>query len=127
MRSRIVGRNLTPLLDERFDQENRRGFADVVGTALEGQPQHTQFLAAQGPKRAANLADEALALFFVDANDFIEQAEIVAALAGHGAEGRQIFRKAGAAVADARVQETGTDASVGADPLTDLLHVGAYT
>jgi len=69
--------------------------------------------------------EEAIALIFVDAHDFIEQTEIVAAFAGHGAEGHHIFREAGAAVADARIQEAWANAGVGADTVADLIDVGA--
>jgi hypothetical protein len=101
-------------------------FADVVGAAFEGEAEDAETLAAQGPQGAANFAQKALALVFVDAHDFIEQAEVVAAFAGDGAEGHDVLGEAGAAVADAGIQEARADAGIGADALADLIHVGAH-
>jgi len=84
-------------------------------------------LATKGPKGAADFAQEALALVFVDAHDFVEQAEIVSALAGDGAEGHNIFRKTRSAVADAGIEEAGTDAGVGADSVAHLAYVRAHS
>ena len=123
---RIVGGDLAALLQKRLHQEQRRRFADVVGAALEGEAEHAEILAAQRPERAANFAQKALALIFVDAHDFIEQAEVVAGFASHGAEGHHVFGKAGSAVADAGIQEPGSDARVGADAVDDLIHIGAH-
>ena len=82
--------------------------------------------AAEGPQSAAHFAEEALTLVLVDAHDFVEQAEIVSTLAGDGAEGHHVFRKAGPAVADAGIQEARAYAGVGADAVADLIHVGAH-
>ncbi len=67
-----------------------------------------------------------MALLLVDAHNFIEQAEVVAALAGHGAKSHQIFREAGAAVTDSRIQEALADTSVRANALANLLNVGSH-
>ena len=117
---------LLPSCKQRLHQKKRGRFADVVGAALEGQAEHAEVLAAQGPERAAHFAQEALALIFVDAHDFIEQAEVVAALAGHGAKCHDIFGEAGSAVADAGIQEPRPDARVGSDAVDDLIHIGAH-
>jgi len=98
---------LQPSLHQRLHDEDGRGFANVVGAALEGEAEDAETLAAKRPQGAADFLEEAIALIFVDAHDFIEQTEIVAAFAGHGAEGHHIFREAGAAVADARIQKLG--------------------
>src|SRR5207302_10429658 len=53
-------------------------------------------------------------------------AEVVSAFAGDGAEGHHVFGEAGAAVADAGIEEAAADAGVGADAVADLVDVGAY-
>ncbi len=106
---------------------NKHGgrLADVVGASFKGEAEHGKAFAAEGPKHAANFFQKTAALFFVDADDFIEQAEVVAAFFGHGAKGEQIFWKTGAAIADAGIEKSRADARVGADAVADLLHVGA--
>jgi len=107
-------------------QEDRGGFADVVGAAFEGEAEHAEIFAAQRPQGAADFSKKARALLFVDVHDFIEQAEVVAAFPGDGAEGEDVFGKAGAAVADAGVQKAASDARIRADALADLIHVRTY-
>ncbi len=82
-------------------------------------------LAAKGPQGAAHFAEEAITLVLIDAHDFVEQAEVIAAFAGDGAEGHYILREAGAAVADAGIQEARADARVGADAVADLINICA--
>ncbi len=88
-----------------------RRFANVVGAALKGEAEHAEVLAAKRPQGAAHFAQKAIALVFVDAHDFIEQAEVVAALAGHGAKRHHIFREARAAIADSRIEKARADAA----------------
>ena len=66
-----------------------------------------------------------MALVFIDTHDFIEQPEIIATFASHRAERHNVFGEAGASVADARIQETGTDAGICPDSVDDLIHIGA--
>ena len=73
-----------------------------------------------------HLAQEALALLVVNAHHFFEQAEIIAALAGHSAICGQILREARAAVAQARIQKLPSDARVRANALPHLVNVGAH-
>ena len=93
---------------------------------LKARPRTREVLAAQGPERAVHFPQETLALIFVDAHDFIEQAEVVTVLAGHGAKCHDILRKAGSAVADAGIQESRPDARVGADAVDDLIDIRAH-
>ena len=107
----IVGGDLAAFLQERLHEEERGRFANVVGAAFEGEAENAEMLAAEGPEGAAHFAQEAVALIFVDAHDFIEQAEVISALAGDGAEGHHILGEAGTAVADAGIEEAGADAA----------------
>ena len=111
---------MQPSCNSACTRNERRRFANVVGAALESQAQHAEVLAAQGPQRAAHFAQETVALIFVDAHDFIEQAELVAALARDGAKRHHIFRKAGPAVADSGIEKARPDARIGADALHHL-------
>src|SRR5580704_15898344 len=83
-------------------------------------------LAAQGPECAADFAEEAIPLIFIDAHYFIEQAKVIATLASHGAEGHHVLRKAGAAVANTGVQKSWADTGIGADAVANLVDIGAH-
>src|SRR5580692_4232469 len=121
----IVGRDLAAFLQQSLHQEKRGRFANVVGAAFEGEAEDAEVLAAQRPQSAAHFAEKAFALVFVDAHDFIEQAEVVTAFAGDGAKRHYIFGETGATVADSGIQEARADAGVGADAVADLVYVGA--
>ena len=120
----IVGGDLAAFLQQSLHQEKSGRFANVVGAALEGEAEHAEVLAAKRPQGAAHFAQKAIALIFVDAHDFIEQAEVITALACNGAKGHHVFREAGTAVADSRIQKSRADAGVGADAMAHLIHVG---
>ena len=104
-------RILQPSCMRACDQENRGRFADVVGAALEGEPEHAELLAAQGPQRAADFAQEALPLLFVDTHDFVEQDGSRSRTRGPPRETPSLLGEAGAAVADAGIQEARADAA----------------
>src|SRR2546422_543329 len=118
--------NLAALLQQGLDQQNGGRFADRVCPPLEGQAEQSPPPAPPGPPCAAHLAQESVALLLVDTHHFVEQTKLVPALPRHGAESQQILGKAGAAIADSRIQKTRSDAAVGSDPLADLLHVRSY-
>src|SRR5581483_7639792 len=125
-RCRIVSGYFTAFLQERLDQQYGWRFANVIGAALESQPQHPQLFAAQGPQSAAHLANEAAALFFIDAHNFVKQMELIAALAGHRTKRHQIFGKAGTAIAHSGIQETRPDTAVRPYTTAYLLNICAY-
>src|ERR1700751_4960704 len=83
-------------------------------------------LAAEGPERTVHLAQEAVALVFVDMHYFIEQAKIIAVLPRHGAERHYVFGEAGTSIADSGVEEARADAGFGADAVHDLIHVSSH-
>src|ERR1051326_2379966 len=123
--SGIVSGNLAARLQEGLHQKERWRFANIVGSPLESQPEHTQVLAAESPECALHLSEKALALLFVDAHDFIEQAKGVAALAGHGAKGHNVLGKAGSAITAPRIQESAPNAGVGSNAVHDLIYIGS--
>ena len=125
-RRRIVGRDLTALLQQRLHQQNGGRFADIVGASLERQAQHAQTLAPQSPQSGAHFAQEALALVLIDAHDLVQQPELVSALPRHRAECHQVLGKTRSAVADSGIQKARTDAAVGPDALANLLHVRSH-
>src|SRR5581483_7492626 len=99
-------------LQQQFDQPDGRGFADIIRASFESQTQCRQALALERPERAAHLAQKPPALLFVDADYFIEQAEVVSHLARHRSEGLQVFGETRAPISDARIQESPADAGV---------------
>jgi len=56
--SGIVGCDLTALLQERLHKEECRGFADVVGPALEGEAEHGQVFCRAGSRARCVLSAE---------------------------------------------------------------------
>ena len=73
-----------------------------------------------------NLAKKTLALIFIDPHDFVEQAKIVTRFTSHGAEGHDVFGKAGAAIANAWIQEARSDARIGSNSVDHLVYVRAH-
>ena len=63
-------------------------------------------------------------MLFVDADHFVQQPEVVAALTGDSAESFQIFGETGTAVADSGTEKAIANARVATHPGTHLLNVG---
>ena len=57
--------NLAALLQQRLHNGDGRGLADVIGAPFESETEYAKPLAAQRPKRAVHLPQEAVALVFV--------------------------------------------------------------
>ena len=100
-------------------------FADVVGILFEGEAPESDFLLAEDPEFFADLVQEAVELVEVDLLHFLQQAEGLAEGFGDVDEGLDVLREAGAAVAEAGVEEGSADALVHADAFSDLFDVGA--
>src|ERR1700733_7086516 len=106
----IVGANVAAFAQQFFDEQQRRGFANVVGAAFEGEAEPAKALATKSPEHAANFFQEASALVFVDAANFFEQAEVVSALFCDRAKGEQVFGETRTAITDSGIQKARADA-----------------
>ncbi len=120
----IVGGDGASFGEEHVDEIDGGRLSDVVGLALEGQPEDADAFATEGPEGGTDFIEEAFFLLEVDLFDLGEDAEVGAELLGDGAEGGYVFGETGAAVADAWTEEAGTDAAVETDAAGDLFHVG---
>ena len=115
-----------PSCSNDCDQEQRWRFANVIGAAFERQTEHRKLLAAKRPQGVVNLAQEALPLVLVDAHDFVQKPEVIAAFASYRTERQNVFGEAGTAVADAGIQESPADARVGSHAVDHLIHVRTH-
>ena len=122
---RVVGGDDGALGDEAVHEVDGERVADVVGVGLEGEAPDGDLLFLQDPEAVAEFLEEAFELGGVDALDFLEQGEWGAEFVGDGDEGLDVFREAGAAVAEAGIQEGAADAAVHADAVGDEFDVGA--
>ncbi len=93
---------------------------------LKARPSTPRRFAAQRPQRGAHFLKESLFLQLVDLFHFLEQAEVDAQLLRDIAEGRDIFGKAGASVADAGAQEAPADPLVQPHSARHLLDIRVH-
>src|SRR5258708_8030661 len=98
----------------------------VEGTFRKGQPRHRQSFSFERPQRLAHFAQEADTLLIVYLDGFIQQAEAVTVVARDRAKRQQVFRKAGASVADTGEQEAAADTGITANAVAHLLNVRPY-
>lgn len=113
------------VVDEGLDEVDGDAAADVVGIGFEADAPDGEFFVFEDPESFADAVEEALELVFVDFLNFFEEVEGGAELFSDGDEGGEVFREAGAAVADACVEEAASDAFVHADAFGDFFDVGA--
>ena len=123
----VVGAHAGAPLQQAVDDVQCRRLADVVGVGLEGQSPQGDGLALQvAAEVAVHLVHQHLLLAVVDAHHGVEDAEVVAELAGGHGQGLHVLREAGAPVAYAGEEEALADAAVGADADAHHVHVGAH-
>lgn len=124
-RSRIEGGDQATFGEQHLNQLNRWRFSDVVGLPFEGEAQDPDSFATERPEGGPDFAEEASLLLGVDLFHLGEKAEVNPQLFRHSAEGGDVFRKAGAAIADTGTQKLGADTTVQTHAASDLFHVGA--
>jgi len=121
----VVSGNDGAFGDEAIDEFDGDGVADVIGIGFEGEAPDGDFFVFEDPESFAEFGDEAFEHVFVDAFDFFEEFEGGTELATDGDEGFDVFGEAGAAVAEAGVEEIATDAFIHADAIGDHFDIGA--
>lgn len=121
----IVEADLRSMIEEFLDELERGRLADVIGVGLECQPPDRDRLIFKDSEVLFHLLGEEFFLPLVDRIDGSEKGRLVADSLGHGSEGMDIFREAGAAISDAGIKELIADPVVGSDPNADVVDVGA--
>ena len=101
----IEGHDVGTRLGERADHDMRRALANIVGVRLEGESPDADAASGQAARVVGERVEDAghddLTLALVDAQDGVENLEVVVVLAGRAVERLHVLREAGAAVADA--------------------------
>ena len=123
---RVVGAHGGALVDEAPGEDDRGRLTQIVGLRLEGEAEKRHRRAAELAETAGELAEHAAFLQGVDLDHGVEQLEVVAAVAGELLERLHVLREAGAAVADAGLQEVRTDAVIETHAVRHGAHVGAH-
>jgi hypothetical protein len=119
----VISGDRTTFRKEHFDNLNRRRFPDVVGFALEGQPQNTDAFPAERPQSSADLIQKALLLLIIDLLNFNEEAKVDTQLLCHRTKSGHVLGETGAAVADTGTKKFRTDTAVKTHTASHLLDV----
>ena len=93
---------------------------------LKVRPSSATRLPRRRPRPLLQLADDAALLQVIDLDDGVQELEVVAGVAGELLERLHVLGKAGAAVADAGLQEVRPDAVVEPHAVGHGAHVGAH-
>ena len=108
----VVGAHPGAFLLQALDDVDRRRLPDVVGVGLIGEPENRDHLVTQPAEHFAELLDEERPLVDVDLHDGIEQLRVIAKRFGHPRQRLDVLGETGASVADAGIEEEGTDPAV---------------
>src|SRR4029077_8661638 len=122
----IVSGNRTSFLEQALDNGHGRRLTQIVSAVLEGQSQHRQLFAFEGPQRFSYFAHETVSLLFIDPDGFIQQAEVAAVFTRHRSECKKVLGKTRTAVPDSGREKAPADARIRSDAFTHLLHICAY-
>src|SRR5574341_1046822 len=117
---RVVGADLGAGRVEKLDDLDALGLAHIVRVWLEGQAQHRDRLVVERAQSLGDGLDEMRGALAVDLDDRAEELELVAEAAGRVDERVHVLGKAGAAVAQPRLEERPADARVEPHALDDL-------
>ena len=123
-RLRVVGFDLSPLVQQQVNDLNRGGIPHVVGVRLEREAQHADRLAPEAAQDVAQFGHEPLTLVVVDLHHRPQHLGVRPMRGGHVRQGFDVLGEAGTAPADAGPQELRADAMVTAHAPRHLLHVG---